>query len=106
MVFWGWDCWKRARASPRRATSPRIEPRRAYSAASASSMPLDAPVIKTFNGELIPALVKLHLLGANLRDQVIEHLDRARQAVGLCRARFVLALHGERRHAVDTEVFD
>src|ERR1700749_337970 len=97
-VFCGWDCWKAARASPRRATRPRIAPRRAYSAASARPMPLEAPVMKTFRGELIPAPRRLHLLGANLLHQVVEHLDRARQAVGRGRAGFILALHSQRRH--------
>src|SRR5579864_1426736 len=106
MEFCGWDCWKAVRTSPRRATRPRTAPRRTYSAASARPMPLDAPVMKTFNGVLMPArAVSLHLLGADLRDEVIQHLDRARQAVRRGRTGFELALHGERRYAVDLVVF-
>src|SRR6266702_2515582 len=105
-AFWGWDCWKAASASPRRATRPRIAPRRAYSAASARPMPLDAPVMKTFSGELIPAPRTLHLLGADLLHQVVEHIDRARQTVGRGRTRFILALHRQRRHAVDLVAFE
>src|SRR5271156_5465997 len=104
MECWGWDCWKLASASPRRATRPRIAPRRSYSAASARPMPLDAPVMKTFMALLIPAPQVLHLLRANLGDEVVEHLDRARQAVRRSRTRFILALHSQRWHAVDLVV--
>src|SRR5471030_215174 len=102
-----------ARVSPRRATRPSTAPRRRYSSASARPMPLDAPVMKTLSRagvtplpgvSFIAALTPLHLLRANLADQEIEDLDRTRQAVRGGRTRFVLALHGERRHAVDLVV--
>ena len=48
----------------------------------------------------------MHLLRANLGDEVVEHLDRARQAVGRSRTRFILALHSERRHTVDLVVVE
>src|SRR5476649_1410205 len=99
-----------ARVSPRRATRPSTAPRRRYSSASARPMPLDAPVMKTLSRagvtplpgvSFIAALTPLHLLRANLANQEIEDLNRARQAVRGSRTCFVLALHGERRHAVD-----
>src|SRR5471030_3522018 len=102
-----------ARVSPRRATKPSTAPRRRYSSASARPMPLDAPVMKTLSRagvaplpgvSFMAALTPLHLLRADLGDEEIEDLNRARQAVGGGRTRFVLALHGERRHAVDLVV--
>src|ERR1700722_8292614 len=101
-----------ARGSPRRATRPSTAPRRRYSSASARPMPLDAPVMKTLSRagsaslplpgvSFMAALTPLHLLRANLANQEIQDLNRARQAVRGRRTRFVLALHGERRHAVD-----
>src|ERR1700761_5542006 len=106
MEFCGWDCWKAARASPRRATRPRIAPRRAYSAASARPSPLDAPVMKTFSGVLIPARRGLHLLRANLRDQIVDGLQHRGPRVLALRAHFVLALHRDGRHAVDLIALD
>src|SRR5579863_7936014 len=105
MEVCGKRCANSASLSPRRATRPRIAPRRAYSAASARPMPLEAPVMKTFNDEFMPAPSgALHFLLADLRDEVVEHLDRARQAVRVGRAGFVLALDSDRRHAVDLVV--
>src|ERR1700732_143886 len=102
-----------ASASPRRATRPSTAPRRRYSSASARPMPLDAPVMKTLSRagvepapgvSFIAALTPLHLLRANLAHQEVEDLDRARQAVRGGRTRFVLALDGQRWHAVDLVV--
>src|ERR1700710_511839 len=115
MVWEGKRAANAARVSPRRATRPSTAPRRRYSSASATPMPLDAPVMTTLSRaglaplplpgvSFIAALTPLHLLRANLGDQEIEDLDRARQAVRRGRTRFVLALDGERRHAVDLVV--
>ena len=70
-------------------------------------MPLEAPVMKTFNdGESIPARRESHLFRAYLRDKIIQNLDRAIKAIRRGRAGLVLALDGQRRHAVDLVVLD
>ncbi|KGC57480.1 hypothetical protein DM47_2385 [Burkholderia mallei] len=55
-------------------------------------------------GAFMPARWGLQLLVLHLLDEEVEHLRGAFEAVRVRRARLVLALHDDRRHAVDVVV--
>src|SRR3954469_17217443 len=76
-------------ASPRRATRPSVAPRAAYNRASASPMPLEAPVRNTFIASALPLRRRGrggHLL-ARGRDELVDHEEDPVAAARLLRRR-------------------
>src|SRR6476661_7164823 len=86
--------FNRSRNSPRRATRPSVSPRAAYNRASASPMPLEAPVRKTF-------IASSALVLAGDAHELVDDREHLVGAAGLLGGGVVLAVHHQARDAVD-----